>query len=470
MNINEKTDKLISESDSKIAFIRYKNYQSLGDVTLEFGDRNRIILSAYNSVGKSAVARGLEVLSYYAYPKEYKAHIQDDKDQAEIIVGLQNGIEITRAFDNKCQYYTVKGMGFDLDTRINDNAYMVMEGNKPPLVVQKLINFAIEPETKQKLNIRYDEDGLLFSRTPGSTNYKTFYNAADLPELTKAIRTANTDRIEIEKGIDTQRDKRNDLRDRAMVMRVFDDTNLKEQKGILDIGTQALKHLNDLISMCKDKNELEKNLPPSVGSIDIGLYKGISNLKSLYQDREAVKDQLNRTEQVKAIDITQFNRLMQIKSLTKEKEGYQNELNKSTQITGIKDTYNLKTIERLKDLKLNLDELNIELSKTIEVKPIDSSVYVKISGISGLYTGKVKLYKELQKLPNVKQLKCDVELKQLENIVTLKKNKDMIDKELVDIDTQLSTVNKAIENLSKEVKEKGYIKCPNCNNVFLPKE
>lgn len=475
--IDTKIKSLVSEKDSPIAYIRYRNYQSLEDVTIDFGDKNRVILSAYNSTGKSAVARGLEVLAYYAYPKEYKDHISDDQEECEINLGLRNGIVITRVFTHKYQYYTVKGMGIDLDTRISDNAYMVMEGNKPPLIVQKLLNFAIEPETKQKLNIRYAEDGLLFSRTTGSVNYKTFYNALDLPELTQAIRTANDDKNSLNNKIDELRTKRNLLKDKEIRIRVFDSDILKDNINKLSILDNKIESLDTIMNNVNARQEVQASVPPNVKPVDITGYMELLGLERLLETKQNCEAEIKSLRAVQQIDMTMFKDIVSLVSLANNKSVIDSNLRKTPYVEGI-ETGRLKAVAELSRLHDARKIASDDVAKTAYVEVIGTSRINDIIELYKLLYAKSKFNSELKKtngvealnnmLNSINGLRSDES--KLSEIKVLYDQKQKVEMSVGECDSEISKIIAMRDELSEQIKAEGYVKCPNCNHLFKTEE
>ena len=473
ISLETKIKALFSEKDSPIEFLHYVNYQSLEDVTIDFDGGSRIILSAYNSTGKSAVARGLEVLAYYAYPREYKDHISDDQEECKVEVGLRNGIVITRVFSKKYQYYTVTGLGLDLDTRISEDAYMVMEGNKPPLLVQKLINFAIEPETKQKLNIRYAEDGLLFSRTTGSVNYKTFYNAIDLPELTQAIRTANDDKNELLRSIEAKREKRNILKDKEIRTRIFDSSALeKSLKGLEDSKT-FITTIDSIKETINNKNELLEKTPPRVDEIDFSRFSQCSELISLLDRKETYEFELTGLRNVKPVDYTKYSEIENIRGLLSTKVGYEDSVSKTPKVD-ILDVEDIRELSQLNSLNRSKDEYLKELSKSTFINAINTQILTEIDNIKDLYQNIGKLKNELKTVDGVKELQDAIsksnELKgyvdTLHNMVDNVSSFRTIKSEVEKYDSALTAIKAKATTLYAEVEKYGYVKCPNCNHIF----
>lgn len=476
-NLQTRIKNLISEKDSLISYIHYKNYQSLEDVNIDFGEGNRIILSAYNSTGKSAVARGLEVLAYYAYPKEYKDHISDDQEECEINVGLRNGVVITRVFSKKYQYYTVKGMGLDLDTRISDDACMIMEGNKPPMLVQKLLNFAIEPETKQKLNIRYAEDGLLFSRTTGSVNYKTFYNALDLPELTQAIRSANDDKNTLNNQIDEERTKRNLLKDKEIRIRVFDADVLNDRLEDLETCDLKLSALEDIQESVKIKEELSVQVPPNVGSIDISVYLALLELSRLVESKTMFEKDIQGLRTVETINITRYKDIDSLLSLINDRSDIAVKVSKTPIVDSV-DLSQLKGVTDLNKLYALRKNTERELAKTTYIEMVDVSRLNAISDINKMIDIKYNLESDLEKTNGIEILNSEIirinELRldesKLNEILDLLKQKKSIENEISTHNNTLEEINKKVNELSIQIKAEGYVKCPNCNHLFKAEE
>ena len=182
---------------SKIDKIRIKNFRCLGDVELDFKESPIISLVGSNESGKTSVVKALAVGGMNAYPTRQKKYIKTGQRGFEIKIKLEDGTEIERSKTSTINRLNVTNTanGTTFETEKIDR------GEGQPKALQEVMGLVEEPDTGEFLHIRTYEDNLLFVTTPTSTNYKVFYEALKVSNLTNAIKRGNTEALTVNRNI-----------------------------------------------------------------------------------------------------------------------------------------------------------------------------------------------------------------------------------------------------------------------------
>lgn len=208
---------------SKIRKVRVRNFRCIGDVELDFTKSPIISLVGSNEAGKTSIVKALAVGGMNAYSTRQKKYIKTGTPSFDVDIELEDGSTVQRhktATINRLTVYNAKtDKKFETDK--------IDRGEGQPQALQEVMGLVEEPDTKEFLQIRTYEDNLLFVTTPTSTNYKVFYEALKVSNLTNAIKRGNTEALTLK---NTLAQKNTEL------------SYIKRQlEGVVDIDTESLQ-------------------------------------------------------------------------------------------------------------------------------------------------------------------------------------------------------------------------------------
>lgn len=318
---------------SKIKNIRVKNFNCIGDVTIDFTESPIISLVGDNDSGKSSIIDGFTVSAYHANPNNQKESIREGTVGFGIMIELEDGHKITRIKTAKSNEYKVEypdGRVWATDK--------IDVGAGVPLQVQEILGCIKEEETKEFLHVRTYRDLMLFVTTSAGTNYKVMYGALKAEHISKAIKNGSN-------RINTLRSFKNE---REVVLNTleqnYNDTKIYDIKPVLAIRDRVNKRFENI-----------KKLDRTVES---------------NRRLESYRVQLGKSNKILEANLQVIDEVLLDKLLTSKKQ--QDSLN------GYTRKYNrLKVIEDLKPIDLSvIGKIDRAIASNNEVRTLNKKARV----------------------------------------------------------------------------------------------
>ena len=184
---------------SKITYFRLQDFMCFEDAIIEFDEYGIISLCGYNSSGKSAVVRGLDVILYNSRQTEHIKYIRDDMEHFMLELAFDDDV-IIRRFKHRDGRNIWEMQQHDnmLFTNRTNTGVFAVEG--VPDVIHAYLGVLRDSETKEKLNLRRVTDKQFLIETTGGDNYKilsAILKANILAEASKSI-TETRNRVQNE--------------------------------------------------------------------------------------------------------------------------------------------------------------------------------------------------------------------------------------------------------------------------------
>ena len=283
---------------SKIVNIEIQNFMSIGYAKLSFDESGILNLVGYNDSGKSAVTRALEVILYDAYSNIQNKFIKDNTAHFGIGIEFDDGVAINRyKYRNGKSVWEMEKDGVTLYT--NDLGGNIASTDGVPVEISRYLGVAIEPQTKNKLNVRRNTDKLFLIETSGSENYKIINNFLRYDILSNATNKLNADRNKMQSDYGVKNTRRDTLRSEANAITVapewvFDD--LKESTEMLNDKKNQLSYLTSLaekagiLAQCQVYDEIEtvemermlelQNLALALQKTDVDVYEELPDVNT----------------------------------------------------------------------------------------------------------------------------------------------------------------------------------------------
>lgn len=416
---------------SPIRSIRTKNFNCIGDVTIDFKDSPIIALVGDNDAGKSSLIDAFGVLAYHANERNQKNNIRDGTRGFGEIVELVDNTVITRikteAHNN---YSVVYPDGEKWETN------KIEPGGGVPLVVQDVMGCVRDEETKEYLHIRTYRDQLLFINTSSGVNYKVMYSALKAEHISKAIKLG-TDHIN---KINAMKKKNEIVLDTLInsynSIKIYDTKPLEGIEKRVDTRIKAIKLLEQALEI---KNNIEVNrdklgvyqqiLDANLTDIDIRLTGKIidaSDTSERYKVSKKALDVYRGLNDSKVINGDGLIKLEQMSKLSKSIDKLKIKYNRVKLVEGIKDI-DISALEKLRSASSKIDRI-IEKNKYLS----------KYMGIEKTEEVEVDVFKKL-------------------SVVRDRTN------ELKDSTDKLNGIKENIDRLTREIKDSG-IKMAVCGN------
>jgi len=254
---------------AKIKYFKVNDFRNIKDAKIDFSNSPIISLVGDNESGKTSIIKAFSVLALHNYTREQKDFIRDGTKKFKLELGLEDGTIITRE----------KGIGVN-NYKIKSPEGRIWEIDKIettlPTKVQEIIDLFKEPETGESLQIRTYEDKLLFIVTPGSTNYKVFYNALKVEHLTKAIRTGLDEINKLKKELENGEKSKQTLLQQVRNIRTIDINPALNIRERIKYQIKNIEKIRNLIALKNKINEIEQKL-----TLKSQTYKQIKNLQEI---------------------------------------------------------------------------------------------------------------------------------------------------------------------------------------------
>ena len=427
---------------SDIDSIHIKNFKSLGDIDLKFGNNKILGLRGLGEGGKSSVRKAVACCLSNKDATKHKRHIRNGTKGFSVTVTLDDGTSIQRIKSDVDNTISIKGDGVDYRTNKIDRGSNVIEE------LYKVAGISCENETKEFLHYRSYDDLLLFVNTSGSTNFKVIRDILNLEELTQAIKNGNKDCNAKKSEINSN------LKYKADLVANYDSIKVVDMDSLSVLVTRLEKNLKVLqeLKYLRDLQNNVKSIKEKVTYIDSlgynklldfntkinNIYKQVASLESIYGLKEklmGISKDLSKysvLDNIVSVDIKTLNKLSLLGDLSKLSAKVKVENSKLGLYKRL-DNVNKVDIGYLIDLKGVRDIYNKYKVCRLELKHFDS-------------------FRCLNKLSNT----------QVNKLIDLKVLKDKMDKELVD----LKGINTSILDLRNEIEVSGYNYCTNCNHIY----
>lgn len=361
---------------SPIKTIQVKNFNCIGDVTLDFEQSPIIALKGGNDVGKSSVIDGFCCSTYNANENNQKDCIRDGTSGFAVVTTLADGTQLTRKKTLKSNTYFIQYP--DGSTWLADK---IDKGSGVPLKVQEVMGCIKEEETGEFLHIRTYRDKMLFINTSAGTNYKVMYNALKVEHISKAIKKGNEEVNQTKRVIAENEIILDTLTKQYNHIRVYDIDALIQVNERIKKHQHLMKVLEEAVSIKKQidvqRQELlkyeqvtEKGLTP----IDCSMLDKIGQLRKLKQSVTMEQNKLILYANLTKCQHVETSTLDKFSSATKVlKELRQNQklniysgLDKCQPI----NTTSLSIFEACRSTKGYLNQLNLQLQPYEKAKDI----------------------------------------------------------------------------------------------------
>lgn len=424
----------------KLLALRFVNFRSLGDVTIDLSKSPIVFLSGRNEIGKSSVTFGVRLLGTNKEPRTHKEFIRSGTAEWQIFAAFSDGTVIRRT---KAE----KGQAFDI-FKPNEKGQMEvvyhidkLDDNEVPKPVQDYMGFCIEPETKEVLNVRLYKDLMLFVDTSSSTDYKVMYNALKIDSIYKAIQRGT-------KEANERRTEVNDLKTSiATCQSELRKIHLVDTAPLVSIKASLKQSLGALQSVAKANSE----------SREIAAIKHKSNLAIQLKPLSDINEVLVATLERAHRNHGEFNRLLTKTARYREAKNLQ-------QI----DTHELDILEAARRKTAELAKLlsaNRKAQAVKSVECVDENLITVVQRLSHA--------RDTQRSLDELRATTDTRAKSLETIDTrliellgqAKQRVDAIEKQ-----KSLYAQSKSLANeIHQKLHDSGavYGVCPNCGELVL---
>ena len=352
----------------KFKTLRIRNLQSLKDVTLHFTESGVFHIKGINNAGRSAVLRGLNLVSRNYNNVRYKSLLRDDADTAVVEVETYDNsrLKISRGASD---YYAWNING-------NEGRLDKTKG-KIPTVVENYLNFYTDNEkTNECVNIRMQRERLLFVDTTASDNSYLFQKAVGTEEFLLGMKMAESKRKDLAK------ENKLHVASQENVQESLEEINTEYQKV-----TEVLDSLEKIYEVILEEFE-------EIQAVQEVLKLGVTYSKAVKEERE-------HNEKYGVVDLTE------IKELAEELKELENCLNLYN-----KYSYYEKQLADMEESSISEEDLNemsdlvkdlTMLQKTLKVASDFSKNHKELARISKQYNSSIDT------LNDINELKADME-------------------------------------------------------------
>lgn len=264
---------------SKIKYLHLKNFMGYSDTTIDFGESNIINLCGYNSSGKSAIIRALDVILYNSGSKEHVKYIKDGENEFSIELGFDDGIIVRRHKSRTGQsVWEMEKNAEMLWTNKTTSGTFAVEG--VPDVIQKYFGVLRDSETKEKLNLRRITDKMFLINTTGGENYKILSEVLKADVLSAASKAVISDKNRLQTEEFTLSNSLNTLKSELNGIEIVPDTTLEELK-VISKKYGELTGRNSLLTTVKKINSQisEITIHDELTLIDINRVQDLEKLR-----------------------------------------------------------------------------------------------------------------------------------------------------------------------------------------------
>jgi hypothetical protein len=258
------------------------------DSTFEFDEKNILCLCGYNSSGKSALVRAIDVIFYDGRKSEQKDYVRHGCDKFCITMTFDDGVEIKRyKYSTGNTLWELSRNGELLYT--NKNGAYIISVQDVPEPVKKYLGVLEETETGEKLNVRRVTDKMFLISTTGGENYKILSAVlqADILSTASGLLTddKNKTQNEVFSSANTLRVLRRELEKVDVIPDEILDV-LKENGRIYASNYESVAKLSSIINK---KSILDDSVVyDEVSVVDIMQLDVISKIDNLYKNTLAV--------------------------------------------------------------------------------------------------------------------------------------------------------------------------------------
>ena len=306
---------------SPIKSIRTKNFMCLGDVVIDMTQSPIVSLIGENDSGKTSFIKSVAVCAANINELEQKGYIRGGTAGFGVAIELEDGSRVVRMKRKDANIYEVEVPGKE-----KWSVSKIDRGYGAPKQVEDVMGFVVEPETKELLNMRTYEDKCLFVFTKASENYKVWYNALKVDNISRAIKEgtkeANKDKSEInsyERSIDVLENNLNKIQivdiEPALKMREI----IKRQLSQIEKLERAVELIEENKRLADSVTELEKlNSLNEVSEVEVNM------LSTLNIIMERNKQLIDKNElYIKAYDLSEIDysveeKMLRVMKLTDE--------------------------------------------------------------------------------------------------------------------------------------------------------
>lgn len=477
---------------SKINSISVKDFGNIGSIVVEDLVESPIVaLIGDNNAGKTNFIKALETLMRHSNPRSQKDFIREGRSGFGVKVDLEDGTEITRIKSSSVNYYSINKVG-----ERKYETYVLDSGM--PTRIQKEIGL-IEGN-KESLNFRNYDSLLLFINTALSGNHKLTHEVLKVGSVEEAIEMGKVESIKHRNSIDvayngeeaTKVAMQISIRNSETLRKALDKSHgIKGEMAKLQKFDRILEEEEMYLKVQGEENIKIKEIE------EIKL-RAIDMLSKAMRNREEYS-KLKSIENIgiKSIGSIERESLMEINKAIKSLRSYKHMKEKENlSIRGIEEvrTDKVRVLKKAIKSKEEYNDIQREENTAIrKVQPIELGYIFKIKGIikskseyDEIAKSKVEVkgevisrdrVEELRDISRIKKFNDElrdrlfdyVDYRKIEKIreselITLNKALK-IKKELNDFQCKKSGIDAEIKDISKILRDNGYLSCKNCGEI-----
>lgn len=273
---------------SKITGWEVWNFMTIEHGKVLFDESNILNFKGYNSSGKSAMLRALDVVLFNIKPNSQVSFIQDDTEYFRIMVYFDDDVIILRDkyINGQSLYEMYKDNEVIFSTKQNGHLTKVSEVPKPIADYLGLISY-----NGIMLNSRSCFEKQLLVMTSGSENYGFLNSVLKSEELAVASETLNVDKNKLSSDINTLETQL------SIYKESYKDCDgvTEEILNSLKIHDSALDECDSRVSCLSSISQLYTNMAlipniPELGSIDTERLNLLSKVISTYDTLSSIPD------------------------------------------------------------------------------------------------------------------------------------------------------------------------------------
>lgn len=235
------------------------NFMTVEHGKVTFDESNILNFKGYNSSGKSAMLRALDVVLFNIKPNSQVSFIQDDKEYFRVMIYFDDGVIILRDkyINGQSLYEMYKDNQVIFTTKQNNHLTKVSDVPKPIADYLGLISY-----NGIMLNSRSCFEKQLLVMTSGSENYGFLNSVLKSEEIAVASETLNVDKNKLSSDINTLETQLSIYRD-----------SYKESDGVTEEILQGLKAHDSALDEYSDRASCLSSVSQ--------LYNGLSSIPSI---------------------------------------------------------------------------------------------------------------------------------------------------------------------------------------------
>lgn len=394
-----------------IVALRFINFRSLGDVTIDMTKSPIVFLTGPNEIGKSSISFGTRLLGTNKDFREQKEFIRDGTAGWKIAAMFSDGAIVTRAKTPKGQCFEVYKPTGEANQMELTYRSEKLDDNTVPKEIQDYMGFCTEPETGELLNVRLYADQMLFLDTPSSTNYKVLQKILKTEGLYKAVQEGTHQSNELRRKTEGLEQKIAACNDGLRRIKLVDDlTPLTEVKARISQGLKIMQRVEEGKQAYRKVKEIQFKADVAtrlskVGTVDELLVQTLDRAKSTFSELQKAEEQTarySRVGELKEVDLYELERFSTAQGIIDElhaldKENRKLELSKNLKAVDSQTEQLVKLLLETESLLGQLSDLKHETTSLSDKNLVDIELLEYLERAKGIIKNISEVSEEAQK-------------------------------------------------------------------------